>query len=135
MNVSRRYLGDVFTIIVLVLGTGALQSLIVDSSSSKAISEGNPFLQVVWACIYVITAIRAGQQPRAILEMIRSNKLLIGLSCSHFFPPLGPQTPVSRFAVALHCWLPLFSEWILPSAIPFAINSGYWQLHWAASCC
>jgi O-antigen ligase len=93
MNVSRRYLGDVFTIIVLVLGTGALQSLIVDSSSSKAISEGNPFLQVVWACIYVITAIRAGQQPRAILEMIRSNKLLIGLVLLTFFSAAWSADP------------------------------------------
>lgn len=79
MNVSRRYLGDIFTIIVLILATGALQSLIVDSSSSKAISEGNPFLQIVWAVIYVIVAIRAGQQSRAIMEAVRSNKLLIGL--------------------------------------------------------
>ena len=79
MNVSRRYLGDIFTIIVLVLATGALQSLIVDSSSSKAISEGNPFLQIVWAVIYVIVAIRAAQQSRAILEAVRSNRLLIGL--------------------------------------------------------
>ncbi len=93
MNVSRRYLGDVFTIIVLVLGTGALQSLIVDSSSSKAISEGNPFLQVVWACIYVITAIRAAQQSRAILEMIRSNKLLIGLVLLTFFSAAWSADP------------------------------------------
>jgi exopolysaccharide production protein ExoQ len=93
MNVSRRYLGDVFTIIVLVLGTGALQSLVVDSSSSKAISEGNPFLQVVWACIYVITAIRAAQQPRAILEMIRSNKLLIGLVLLTFFSAAWSADP------------------------------------------
>lgn len=93
MNVSRRYLGDVFTITVLVLGTGALQSLIVDSSSSKAISEGNPFLQVVWACIYVITAIRAGQQSRAILEMIRSNKLLIGLVLLTFFSAAWSADP------------------------------------------
>lgn len=93
MNVSRRYLGDVFTIIVLVLGTGALQSLIVDSSNSKAISEGNPFLQVVWACIYVITAIRAAQQPRAILEMIRSNKLLIGLVLLTFFSAAWSADP------------------------------------------
>jgi exopolysaccharide production protein ExoQ len=93
MNVSRRYLGDVFTIIVLVLGTGALQSLIVDSSSSKAISEGNPFLQVVWACIYVITAIRAAQQSRAILEAIRSNKLLIGLVLLTFFSAAWSADP------------------------------------------
>lgn len=93
MNVSRRYLGDVFTITVLVLGTGALQSLIVDSSSSKAISEGNPFLQVVWACIYVVTAIRAGQQSRAILEMIRSNKLLIGLVLLTFFSAAWSADP------------------------------------------
>jgi exopolysaccharide production protein ExoQ len=93
MNVSRRYLGDVFTIIVLVLGTGALQSLIVDSSSSKAISEGNPFLQVVWACIYVITAIRAAQHSRAILETIRSNKLLIGLVLLTFFSAAWSADP------------------------------------------
>lgn len=79
MNVSRRYLGGLFTIIVLVLGTGALQSLIVDTSTSKAVAEGNPFLQVVWACIYIIVAIRAAQQSRAIMEAVRSNKLLIAL--------------------------------------------------------
>ena len=79
MNVSRRYLGDLFTIIVLVLGTGALQSLIVDTSTSKAVAEGNPFLQVVWACIYIIVAIRAAQQSHAIMEAVRSNKLLIAL--------------------------------------------------------
>jgi exopolysaccharide production protein ExoQ len=93
MNVSRRYLGDVFTIVVLVLGTGALQSLIVDSSSSKAISEGNPFLQVVWACIYVVTAVRAAQQSRAIMETIRSNKLLIGLVLLTFFSTAWSADP------------------------------------------
>ena len=79
MNVSRRYLGDLFTIIVLILGTGALQSLIVDTSTSKAVAEGNPYLQVAWACIYIIVAIRAGRQSRAIMEVVRSNKLLIAL--------------------------------------------------------
>ena len=93
MNVSRRYLGDMFTIIVLVLATGALQSLIVDSSSSKAISEGNPFLQVVWACIYVIAAIRAAQQSRAILEAIRSNKLLVGLVLIALFSTVWSADP------------------------------------------
>ena len=93
MNVSRRYVGDIFTIIVLILATGALQSLIVDSSSSKAISEGNPFLQIVWAVIYVIVAVRAAQQSRAILEALRSNKLLVGLVLIALFSTVWSADP------------------------------------------
>ena len=79
MNISRRYLGDVFTILVLTLATGALQSLVVDSSTSKAVTEGNLWLQIMWACIYVIVAIRASRQYQAIADVVRANKLLIAL--------------------------------------------------------
>jgi O-antigen ligase len=79
MNVSRRYLGDVFTIFVLILATGALQSVIVDSSTSKAVAEGNPFLQALWACIYISVAVRAARKYRAIVNVVRANRLLIAL--------------------------------------------------------
>jgi exopolysaccharide production protein ExoQ len=79
MNISRRYLGDIFTILVLMLATGALQSLVVDSSTSKAVTEGNLWLQIMWACIYVVVAIRASHQYQAIADVVRANKLLIAL--------------------------------------------------------
>lgn len=80
MNISRRgYLGDIFTIFVLILATGAAQSAVVDVSNAKAVTEGNTVLQLMWAAIYVIVAARAVQQFRAIVEAVRSNKLLIAL--------------------------------------------------------
>lgn len=79
MNVSRRYVGDVFTIAVLTLATGAGTSFILDTSTTKAVTEGNSLLQVVWAFIYVIVAIRAAKNYRAIVEAARANKFLVAL--------------------------------------------------------
>jgi exopolysaccharide production protein ExoQ len=79
MNISRRYLDDAFTVGVLVVATGACQTLVTDSSSAKAGVEGTPVLQAIWACIYIIVAIRASSRYRAILDTIRANKLLIAL--------------------------------------------------------
>ncbi|MFY9805029.1 MAG: O-antigen ligase family protein [Candidatus Acidiferrales bacterium] len=79
MNISRRYLGDVFTIVVLTLATGAGTSVFLNNNTSKAVAEGNSLVQVVWAGIYVIVAIRAAKNYRAIVEMIRENKFLVAL--------------------------------------------------------
>lgn len=93
MNLSRRYLGDVFTIVVLTLATGAFQSLIIDTSTSKAVTEGNSLLQVVWASVYVVVAIRAAQQYHAIVEVVRANKLLIAFVLLTVFSTLWSADP------------------------------------------
>jgi exopolysaccharide production protein ExoQ len=79
MNVSRRYMDDIFTVGVLMLSTGACQTLLIDNSSSKAGLEGTPLLQAMWSCIYVLVAIRASSQYRVIVDTIRSNKPLAAL--------------------------------------------------------
>jgi exopolysaccharide production protein ExoQ len=79
MNISRKYLGDVFTILVLVLATGAFQSLVVDASTTQAVNEGNPLLQIMWAFVYAVVVMRAIGNFRSIVAAVRANKFLIGL--------------------------------------------------------
>jgi exopolysaccharide production protein ExoQ len=82
MNISRKYLGDAFTILVLVLATGAFQSLLLDTSTAattQTVSEGNSLLQVVWALVYLVVLIRAIQNFGRIAAAIRANKFLIAL--------------------------------------------------------
>src|SRR5271166_6129524 len=79
MNISRKYLGDVFTILVLLLATGAFQSLVVDTSTATAINEGSPLLQIIWAFVYAVVLIRAIGNFRAIASAVRANKFLIAL--------------------------------------------------------
>ncbi len=79
MNISRRYLGDVFTVLVLALATGAFLSLVVDTSTTQAVNEGNPLLQIIWALVYAIVFIRAVGKYRAIAAAVRANKFLIAL--------------------------------------------------------
>jgi exopolysaccharide production protein ExoQ len=79
MNISRKYLGDVFTLLVLVLATGAFQSLVVDTSTPTAVNEGNPLLQAIWALVYAVVLIRAIGNFRPIAAAVRANKFLIAL--------------------------------------------------------
>jgi exopolysaccharide production protein ExoQ len=79
MNISRRYVDDIFTIGVLVLSTGACQTLLIDNSSSKAGLEGTPLLQGMWSCIYVLVAVRAASRYRSIVDAICANKPLAAL--------------------------------------------------------
>jgi O-antigen ligase len=79
MNISRKYLGDVFTIFVLALATGAFQSLVVDTSTAQAVNEGNPLLQIMWALVYAVVLIRAIGNFRAIAAAVRANKFLLAL--------------------------------------------------------
>jgi exopolysaccharide production protein ExoQ len=79
MNISRKYLGDVFTILVLFLATGAFLSLVIDTSTPAALNEGNPLLQIIWACVYAVVLIRAIGNFRPIVAAVRANKFLIAL--------------------------------------------------------
>jgi exopolysaccharide production protein ExoQ len=93
MNISRRYLGDVFTILVLALATGAFQSLVVDNSTAQTINEGNPLLQIIWALFYVVVVIRAITNFRPIAAAVRANKLLIGLVLLAVFSVFWSEDP------------------------------------------
>jgi len=81
MNISRKYLGEVFTILVLALATGAFQSLLLENTTSttQTVSEGNSLLQIVWALVYVVVLIRAVQNFGPIVAAVRANKFLIAL--------------------------------------------------------
>jgi exopolysaccharide production protein ExoQ len=79
MNISRKYLGDVFTILVLALATGAFQSLVLETSTTQTVNEGNPLLQIIWAAVYALVLIRAFQNFRPIVAAVRANKFLIAL--------------------------------------------------------
>src|SRR5580700_2479500 len=79
MNISRKYLGDVFTLLVLVLATGAFQSLVVDTSTPTAVNEGNPLLQATWALVYAVVLIRAVGSFRPIAAAVRADTFLFAL--------------------------------------------------------
>jgi len=79
MNISRKYLGDVFTILVLALATGAFQSLVLETATTRTVNEGNPLLQIIWAAVYALVLIRAFRNFRPIAAAVRANKFLIAL--------------------------------------------------------
>lgn len=81
MNISRKYLGDVFTLLVLTLATGAFQSLLLESTASttQTVSEGNSLLQIIWALVYLVVLVRAVQNFGPIVAAVRANKFLIAL--------------------------------------------------------
>src|SRR6202167_3826404 len=79
MNISRKYLGDVFTILVLALATGAFQSLVLETATTRTVNEGNPLLQSIWPAVYALVLIRAFRNFRPIAAAVRANKFLIAL--------------------------------------------------------
>ncbi len=79
MNISRKYLGDVFTILVLALATGAFQSLVLETPTTQTVNEGNSLLQIIWALVYLVVLIRAIQNFGPIVAAVRTNKFLVAL--------------------------------------------------------
>jgi exopolysaccharide production protein ExoQ len=77
MRISLKFVGDAFTFLVLLLGTGAFQSLVLDNSTPEAVAEGSPLMQGLWLAIYALAALRAVQHYREIKEIVRANKLLV----------------------------------------------------------
>ncbi|MFZ0739696.1 MAG: O-antigen ligase [Candidatus Acidiferrales bacterium] len=78
MKISYKVLGNVFTIFVLFLSTGAFLSLIV-GTNLQASEEGSPLTQVIWAVVYLIVIVRAIAWHREILPLVRANKCLFSL--------------------------------------------------------
>lgn len=79
MRISLKFVGDAFIFLVLLLGTGAFQSLVLDNSTPDAVAEGSPLLQALWSAIYAVAALRALQHYGQIKEIVRANKLLVFL--------------------------------------------------------
>jgi exopolysaccharide production protein ExoQ len=77
MRISLKFLGDAFTFLVLLLGTGAFQSLVLDNSTPDAVAEGSPVMQGLWLAIYALATLRAIRHYRDIKETVRANKLLM----------------------------------------------------------
>jgi len=77
MRLSRKFLGDAFTVVVLFLATTAFQTLIIDVSTPQAVAQGNPLMQSLWIAIYVVAAMRALQHRRLILQILRANMPLV----------------------------------------------------------
>ena len=75
MKISYRVLGNVFTLIVLFLSTGAFLSLVV-GTGIQASSEGSPLTQAIWAVVFLIVALIAIPMRRQIAPLVRANKCL-----------------------------------------------------------
>lgn len=75
MKISYGALGNVFTLIVLFLSTGAFLSWVVDPGIQGS-SEGSPLTQALWAVAYLIVALFAISMYRQILPLVRANKCL-----------------------------------------------------------
>jgi exopolysaccharide production protein ExoQ len=78
MKVSSKPLGDVFTLVVLFLSTGAFLPLIVGTDLQGS-EEGSPLTQIIWAVIYLIVIVRAVSSYRQILPLVGLNKCLCSL--------------------------------------------------------
>jgi hypothetical protein len=51
MRISLKFLADVFTIVVLFLGTGAFMSLLMDTSDPNKVTDGSLLMQLGWSLI------------------------------------------------------------------------------------
>jgi exopolysaccharide production protein ExoQ len=68
---------NAFPCVILFAGSGAFQSLLVDSSNLQAVDEGSAVTMVLWSFLYVIVALRGIKRYRHIATLIRDNKFLI----------------------------------------------------------
>jgi len=75
MRISYRVLGNVFTLIVLFLSTGAFLSWLVGEGIQGS-SEGSPLTEALWALVYLLVALLAISMYRQILPLVRANKCL-----------------------------------------------------------
>lgn len=80
MKISRKLLGDVFTLAVLFLSTGAFHSCFVDLSDTKAVAEGSPLIRALWTLFYIVVLLRAIPYRHQFLALIRSNKIIVSLA-------------------------------------------------------
>jgi exopolysaccharide production protein ExoQ len=116
MKISYKALGNAFTLMVLLLSTGAFLPLVVDPASLETSAEGSPLTKVLWAAIYLIVALRVTSRYRQIAPLVRANKCLCLLVLLAIVSTLWSQDP----AITLHHGVALLGTTLV--AIDFALH-------------
>ncbi|HTF66724.1 MAG TPA: O-antigen ligase family protein, partial [Edaphobacter sp.] len=103
MRISRKYLDYGFLGFALVLSTGAGQSRIIDVSSTDALNQGSPLLQMLWSGVYCIMLMRSIKNRHNIAAFFRRNRALALLVVLPLLSAMWSAAPsVSlRHAIAL----------------------------------
>lgn len=93
MKISYKALGNAFTLMVLLLSTGAFLPWVVDPASLETSAEGSPLTKVFWAVVYLIVALRVISRYRQIVPLVRANKCLCLLVLLAIVSTLWSQDP------------------------------------------
>jgi exopolysaccharide production protein ExoQ len=116
MKISYKALGNAFTLMVLLLSTGAFLPLVVDPASLETSAEGSPLTKVFWAVVYLIVALRVISRYRQIVPLVRANKSLCLLVLLSIVSTLWSQDP----AITLYHSVALIGTTLF--AIDFALH-------------
>jgi exopolysaccharide production protein ExoQ len=101
--IVRRCL-DVYTLLALVLSTGAFLTVFIGSNNPSAIQQGSPVYTVLWGLVYAISLLRFIRQRHRAMTRLRANRALVLLVVLCFASILWSMAPF----VTLHAAATLF---------------------------
>jgi exopolysaccharide production protein ExoQ len=77
MKISRTFLDEGFSVVLLFFCTGALITVLNDATSAEQFMRGSPRVEALWLALYAIAAIRAWGIRREIILALRQNLPLL----------------------------------------------------------
>jgi O-antigen ligase len=88
---------DLYTVLVMILSTGAFLTIIIGSNNPSAIQQGSPVYTVLWGMVYAISLARFIRQRQRMLRLMGANRawvLLVFLCFASASWSINPLTSI-----------------------------------------